>query len=235
MGVGRSAAKALMPVARRTAPVLTSSYVREILERAIDGSGPFKGAAAAADARLVQARGDVEDAVEELIDAHIRMAGVQGFLTNIGGAVTLPVMIPANVTGLALLQCHLVAGIAHLRGYDLDDPRVRNAVMACLLGEEGVHNLIRRKRIPSTPMAIATSPMYDPQLDKRIGTIVTAELWAKITGRRAALMVGRRLPLLGGGVGAFADGLSTYQVGSYAERELRDRRTRRPASTERPA
>ncbi|HYJ68034.1 MAG TPA: EcsC family protein [Nocardioidaceae bacterium] len=229
MGVGRTAAKALMPVARKTAPVVTSSYVREILERAIDGGGPFKGAAGAADARLVQARGDVEDAVRDLIDAHVRMAGVQGFLTNIGGAVTLPVMIPANVTGLALLQCHLVAGVAHLRGYDLDDPRVRNAVMACLLGEDAVHNLVRRKRIPSTPMAIATSPMHDPQLDKRIGTMVTAELWTKITGRRAALMVGRRVPLLGGGVGAFADGLSTYQVGSYAERELRDRRTRRPA------
>jgi hypothetical protein len=229
MGVGRTAAKALMPVARKTAPVLTSSYVREILERAIDGSGPFKGAAAAADARLVQARGDVEDAVRDLIDAHVRMAGVQGFLTNIGGAVTLPVMIPANVTGLALLQCHLVAGVAHLRGYDLDDPRVRNAILACMIGEDGVHLLIRRKRIPSTPMALATSPVHDPQLDKRIGTIVTAELWTRITGRRAALMVGRRVPLLGGGVGAFADGFSTYQVGSYAERELRDRRTRRPA------
>jgi hypothetical protein len=229
MGVGRTAAKALMPVARKTAPALTSSYVREILERAIDGTGPFKGAAAAADARLVQARGDVEDAVQELIDAHVRMAGVQGFLTNIGGAITMPVMIPANVSGLALLQCHLVAGIAHLRGYDLDDPRVRNAALACLLGEDGVHNLVRRKRIPSTPMVIATSPMHDPELDKRIGTMVTAELWAKITGRRAALMVGRRVPLLGGGVGAVADGFSTYQVGSYAERELRDRRTRRPA------
>jgi EcsC protein family len=227
MGVGRSAAKALMPVARKTAPVLTSSYVREILERAIDGTGPFKSAAGAADARLVQARGDVERAVQDLIDAHVRMAGVQGFLTNIGGAVTMPVMIPANVTGLALLQCHLVAGIAHLRGYDLDDPRVRNAILACLLGEDGVSSLVRKKRLPSTPMALATSPVHDPQLDKRIGTFVTAELVAKITGRRAALMVGRRVPLLGGGVGAVADGISTFQVGSYAERELRDRRVRR--------
>jgi EcsC protein family len=229
MGVGRTAAKALMPVARKTAPVLTSSYVREILERSIDGTGPFKGAAAAADARLVQARGDVENAVRDLIDAHVRMAGVQGFVTNLGGAVTLPVMIPANVTGLALLQCHLVAGIAHLRGYDLDDPRVRNAVLACLLGEDGVQLLIRRKRLPSTPMALATSPVYDPQLDKRVGTFVTAELVSRITGRRAALMVSRRVPLLGGGVGAVADGLWTYQVGSFAERELRDRHTRRRA------
>jgi EcsC protein family len=224
MGVGRTAAKALIPVARKTAPALTSTYVREILERAIDGNGPFKGAAAAADARLVQARGDVERAVGDLIDSHVRMAGVQGFLTNLGGVVTLPVMIPANVTGLALLQCHLVAGIAHLRGYDLDDPRVRNAVLACMLGEELVEGLVRRKRLPSTPMALATSPVYDPLLDKRVGTFVTAELVSKITGRRAALMVGRRVPLLGGGVGAVADGLSTYQVGSYAERELRDRR-----------
>jgi len=230
MGVGRTAVKALAPVARKTAPLLTSTYVREILELAIDGTGPFKGAAPAADARLVQARGDVENAVGDLIDNHVRMAGVQGFLTNLGGAVTLPVMIPANVTGLALLQCHLVAGIAHLRGYDLDDPRVRNAIMACLLGKDIVGALIRRKRLPSTPMALATSPVYDAQLDRRIGTIVTAELVSRITGRRAALMVGRRVPLLGGGVGALADGISTYQVGSYAERELRNRRRLRKSS-----
>ena len=37
--------------------------------------------------------------------------------------------IPTNITGLALIQCRMIAGIAHLRGYDLDDPRVRNAIL----------------------------------------------------------------------------------------------------------
>ena len=73
-------------------------------------------------------------------------------------------------------------------------------------------------------MAIATAPAHDPTLDRQIGTEVTAELVAKVTGRGAALVVARRTPLLGGGVGAVTDGFATYQVGKYAKSELRDRR-----------
>ena len=224
MGVGRMAAKGVVPLGKKIAPKVTSGYVREILERAIDGYGPIKAAAASADARLVDAGGDVEDAIEAAIGQHVRYAGVQGFATNLGGGITVAVSIPANVTGLALLQSHLAAMIAHLRGYDLDDARVRNAILACLLGEDSVGDLIKKKKLPGTPMAIATSPVHDPALDTTVGRVVTSELIAKVTGRRAALVVGRRIPLLGGGVGAAADAYSTHQIGSYAREQLRDRR-----------
>ena len=42
----------------------------------------------------------------------------------------------------------MVAGIAHLRGYDLDDPRVRNAILACLLGEDAVKSLVKKRKLP---------------------------------------------------------------------------------------
>jgi hypothetical protein len=38
-----------------------------------------------------------------------------------------------------------------------------------------------------------------------------------------ALMIGRRIPLLGGGVGAVTDAMSTHQIGAYAADELRAR------------
>jgi len=223
MGVASAAAKGLLPVGRNLTPQFTSAYVREVLERAIDGIGPIKSAAAAADARLAEANGDVDNAISTLIETHVRLAGVQGFVTNVGGLLTVALSIPANITGLTLLQCHLVAGIAHLRGYDLRDARVRNAVLACLLGEDTVRELLKHKRLPSSPMALATSPVHDPELDRRIATEVTTEMIAKIGGRRAALLVGRRIPVLGGGVGAVTDGFSTYQIGRYARRELRRR------------
>ena len=224
MGVGRMAAKGMVPLGKKIAPKVTSGYVREILERAIDGYGPIKAAVASADARLVEASGDVEDAIDAAIGQHVRYAGMQGFATNIGGGITLAVSIPANVTGLALLQCHLVAMIAHLRGYDLDDPRVRNAILACLLGDDSVNDLIKKKKLPGNPMAIATSPVHDPELDTTVGRVVTTELIAKVTGRRAALVVSRRIPVLGGGVGAATDAYSTHQIGTYASAQLRDRR-----------
>jgi hypothetical protein len=36
-------------------------------------------------------------------------------------------------------------------------------------------------------------------------------------------LVARRVPLIGGAVGAGSDGWGTYQIGRYAARELKDR------------
>ena len=99
--------------------------------------------------------------MHEVIEFHVRLAGAQGFVTNLGGLVTAAVAIPANITGLALIQCRMIAGIAHLRGYDVHDPRVRNAILVTLLGEESVEDMIKKKKLPAPPMALATATAYD--------------------------------------------------------------------------
>jgi hypothetical protein len=139
----------------------------------------------------------------------------------------MAVAVPANISGVAVLQCHLVAAIAHLRGYDLKDPRVRNAVLACLLGEEGLKLLLKKGSLPSTPMSIATAPAHDPGLDQLIASEVTAALIARVSGRKLATTVARRTPVLGGGIGAASDAFATYRVGRYADRELLARRAPR--------
>ena len=214
----------IRPVTTRTAPNLAANFVRQAFDRAVDGVGPLRGAAASADKQLRDSGGDVDKAVSALIDSHVRLAGLQGFLTNIGGLATLGLTIPANISGLALLQCHLVGGIAHLRGYDLTDPRVRNAVLMCILGEDAVKALVKKHRLPSSPMAIATAPGYDAELDRRIAAEVAGELITRVAGKRTIAIVGRRVPIVGGGIGAVTDGYTTHSVGSYAARELRPRR-----------
>jgi hypothetical protein len=212
------------PIARRSAPGLASGFVRQAFDRAVDGTGPLRGAAAAAERRLSDVDGDVGAAIGSLVDGHVKLAGVQGFVTNLGGVVTMAVAVPANVSGLALLQCHLVGGIAHLRGYDLADPRVRNAVLACMLGRDAVKRIVKKGTLPSSPMAIATAPAHDPSLDDRIATEVGGELLTRVVGKRGAAVLAKKMPLIGGGIGAVTDGYLTYQVGQYAARELRARR-----------
>jgi hypothetical protein len=178
----------------------------------------------AADRQLREQGGDVDRAVHEVIENHVRFAAGQGFATNLGGLVTAAVTIPANITGLALLQCREVAAIAHLRGYDLADQRVRDAILVCILGEDSVRSLVRKKKLPSTPMGIATAPVHDPHLDRIVAAEVTSELLTRVAGKRLAATVGRRVPVLGGLVGAGADGYATWQIGRYADRELLPRR-----------
>ena len=224
MAKAKIAGRIVGPIALRSAPSLASGFVRQAFDRAVDGAGPLRGAADAADRRLREHDADVRAAIGALVDAHVKLAGIQGFVTNLGGVVTMAVALPANVSGLALLQCHMVAGIAHLRGYDLADPRVRNAVMACMLGRDRVKLLVKKGTLPSSPMAIATAPAHDPSLDDRISTEVATEMIARAFGKRGAAAVSRRMPIIGGGIGAVTDGYLTYQIGQYAAKELRSRR-----------
>lgn len=208
----------------KLAPSVASGYVRMVLDRAIDGFGPLRSAAASADTKLVDASGDVEGAITALVRMHTSLAGVQGFVTNLGGLATAAVAVPANVAGVTIVQCHLVAGIAHLRGYDLEDPRVRNAILACMLGESEVASLIKSHRLPSSPMALATSPVHDPLLDERLSREVTSELVGRTAGRRAVTLIARRIPLVGGAVGGSSDAYATWQIGQFTAKELKDRR-----------
>ncbi len=224
--IGRTLAPKLAPQVTSLAPGLTSSFVREALHRAIEGAGPLPPAAAAAEKQLREQKGDVDRAVREVIENHVRYAGAQGFLTNLGGLVTMAVTVPANITGLALIQCRMVAGIAHLRGYDLADARVRNAILATVLGEDAVKALVKRKKLPAPPMALATAPVHDPSIDAVVSAEVGTDLITRVAGKRMATTIARRVPVVGGVVGLGADGYATWQIGRYAARELLPRTKR---------
>ncbi len=224
MGIRRAAANR---AGTALAPKYTGGLARTVLDRAIDGVGPLRSAAASADDRLIQHEGDVERTIASLVRRHAALAGAHGFVTNLGGLATYAATIPANVVGVMLVQCHLVAGVAHLRGYDLDDPRVRNAILACLLGEDHVKHLVRKKRLPSTPMGLATAPSHAPGVDQLLGREVVSEALARAAGKRAVSFVARKIPIVGGGVAASNDALATWQIGQYATDQLKERRVRR--------
>lgn len=226
MGIGSSVGKRLAPRIPQAAPEMTTGFVREALHRAITGVGPLPAAAATAQRFLDKEDGDVERAISEVIELHVRYAGAQGFVTNMGGLVTVAVAIPANIAGLALIQCRMVAAIAWLRGHDLDDPRVRNAVLVCLLGEDAVATMVKRRKLPAPPMALATAPVHDPDLDPVVAAEVASELITRVAGKRLATGIARRVPVVGGIVGLGADGFATWRVGRYAGRELLPRSRR---------
>ena len=226
MSLAKRVGKNLAPKVTLVAPKITAGFVQQALDRAIRGVGPLDGAAMLAEKQRDEHKGDVDKAIKDIIEIHVRLAGAQGFLTNIGGLVTMPVAVPANIAGLALIQCRMVAAILHLRGYDLDDKRTRNGIMASLLGEERMLAMIKKKKLPGTPMAVATAPVYDEHLSLVTANEVAGEIITRMAGKRIAFTVGRRVPVVGGLVGAGTDGFSTWQIGRYVDREFLPRNRR---------
>jgi uncharacterized protein (DUF697 family) len=222
--VGRRIATAISPVANLVTAQGAGGALRQLLEIAIDGYGRLPSAKSAAARHLQKQGGSADEAISSIIDHHVRLASAQGFVTNIGGLAMLPIAIPANITGVATVQVRMVAAIAHLRGYDLNDNRVRTALVMCLMGGEQVAEHIAEGTLPTSPLAVATAPIFDPELDRLVAEEVLTDLAARIGGKNVALAIVKRVPLMGGGVSAVMDGIATYQIGRYASGELVRRR-----------
>jgi uncharacterized protein (DUF697 family) len=222
--VRRRIATVISPVADLVTVHGAGGTLRHVLEIAIDGYGRLPSAKTAAARHLQRQAGSVDEAISSIIDHHVRLASAQGFVTNIGGVAMLPVAIPANITGVAIVQIRMVAAIAHLRGYDLNDNRVRTSLVMCLMGGEQVAKHIAEGTLPTSPLAVATAPIFDPELDRLVADEVVTDLAARIGGKNVALAIVKRVPLMGGGVSAVMDGFATYQIGHYATGELVRRR-----------
>jgi len=229
----RVATAALGRLPRLAQPHLTSTMVR-LIDSAIDGFPSFPAAKTIA-AKALERGGDPDRGVELVIRRHLGLASAQGFLTNIGGIVSALIGIPANLTGIVLVQIRLVACLAHLYGYNIDDARVRTAIAMCVLGEPELNRLLAAGLLPSTPLAVATSPVYDPRLHAYVADRVLDRLLRQSGGKGLAGMIVRRTPILGGGVGSVADLIDTERVSRCARTQLVRRRPVGVGSTCHPA
>ena len=100
---------------------------------------------------LRESDGDVDKAVASVVKTHVGLAAGEGFVTNLGGLTTAPATIPANIAGLALLQCRMVATIAQLRGYDSSEDAVfKVGPYLFRPSAKQLHDPLRNKRIRLT-------------------------------------------------------------------------------------
>ena len=225
MALASNIGKSLIAAAPALAPAAVGGLLRRIVDAAINGTGPLPAARTSAGHHLEKHAGDVEKAIDALVYQHVAMGGAQGFVTNLGGFATAVASIPANLTGVAVVQSRMVACIAHLRGYDLDDSRVRAALLMTLLGRNEVDELVGQGVLPSTPMGVATSPALDAALEQQIAEKVVTSLMARIGGKQTVAFIGKRIPVIGGGVGGIADGYTTLAISRYARQQFVSRRT----------
>ncbi len=147
------------------------------------------------------------------IDHWIRVAttqaGAAGFVTNLGGVLTLPVALPANFLGTAAVQMRLIAKIASARGYDLQSEEVKAFVFACLLGNAAIDAL--------KDAGIRIGMRMGPALLLKLNQTVLSRLVARL-GAAGAVNMTKVVPLLGGVIGGGLDAASTRVVGRMAKR-----------------
>ncbi len=153
-------------------------------------------------------RGASRQRAEAMIGRHVALAGGTGFVTGLGGWLTMPVTIPADLVGVALLQLHMAASCAVLAGYDLEDPDTRTTVVQCLLKTDGEPNAEKEEVLNRVAVKLA---------EKGIRSIAKASfIWsAAAAGRRIGGRIARGVPFLGGAIGAVSDAYNTRTVAHH--------------------
>ncbi len=181
-----------------------TSLVGRLIDLGIDGLGPLSSAQKVADSARVGAKDD-EKAIDDVASGARKQAAAGGFVTGLGGFFTLPVSLPANVLGFYVIATRTVAAIAALRGYDLDDKRVRASVLVVLTGQDasgvlskvgvggagGIVNRMLSSRVPPNTLML---------VQKGVGFRLLAQ-----AGKGVLSRFGRLVPLAGGFIGAGSD------------------------------
>lgn len=163
----------------------------------------------------LQHNASVEDAAKDMINKQVIKCTTSGFITNLGGVITLPVTIPANVGSVMYVQMRMIACAAYMAGYDVHTDQVQTLVYACLagvsvmevakkagikIGQKGLENLI--DKIPGKVLIA---------INHKVGFRMLTKF-----GETGAINLGKAIPVVGGVIGGGFDFIDTKFIGNRA-------------------
>lgn len=183
-------------------------------DKAIDGVPGLDSAEDLASSYLAESA-DLEEQVNSLIRWQNAKSATSGFINGLGGAILMPVTIPANITSVMYVQVRMIAAIAKMGGYDLRDDRVKTLVYTCLCGNaaKGIAKELGIK--VGTKVTEQAIKNISREVIVKINQAVGFRLVTKF-GEKGVINLGKAIPLVGGVVGATFDSVSTNTIGNVA-------------------
>lgn len=184
-------------------------------------------------ARVARLRGDHPDLDRRKL-AHHAVVTLGRLVAGSGAVSAIPAVLPgpgtavevgaaiSDISFLTTSQVELILVIAHIYGHPLDDHQGRRLDVLLTFGvDAGLVTLrrdgtlaIRGTRYGREEIRSAGATGLAERINRRLATQVVARL----ARRRAHVLLGRELPLLGIGVAAGYNHRSTHKVGAAAIR-----------------
>ena len=199
-------------------PTLTQNAILRILDWAYENAleGPTGIDSAYELARDYQ-KGDASplEQVNSLIRWQNTKAATSGFVTGVGGLITLPVAVPANISSVLFVQVRMIAAIAVMGGHDVHEDRVKTLVYVCLAGN-AAKEIVRRTGIEvGRKLTVSAIKSITRETLVAINRAVGFRLLTKF-GKKGVINLGKAVPIVGGVIGATLDAVSTNAVGNVA-------------------
>ena len=183
-------------------------------DKAINGVAGLDSASELAESYMARDSSN-KDKANSLIRWQNTKAGTSGFLTGLGGIVTMPLTLPANITSVIYVQIRMIAAIAHIGGHDVKDDRVKSLVYACLAGNAAKDILKDIGIVVGTKLTTSAIKNISGKTIVAINQKVGFRLLTKF-GEKGAINLGKAVPLVGGLIGGTFDTVTTNTIGNIA-------------------
>lgn len=158
---------------------------------------------------------DIDTAAKKFINYQIAKCTTSGFLAGLGGIITLPVTIPANVSSVLYVQMRMIAGLAYMGGYDTDSDQVQTLVYACLAGIS-VDQILKQAGIKfGNKFAMAMVKKIPGEVLAKINQKVGFRFITKF-GTKGIINLGKAVPAVGGVIGGGFDFIETKAIANRA-------------------
>jgi hypothetical protein len=195
------------------------ALVKWLADHAIDGVRPLSSAQDLATGYLRnQSYRTHRDRIDALINWETSKNFTSGFVTGLGGLLTLPFALPAGFAASWVIQARMAAVIARIYGHDLHSERIRTLVVATLVGDSiaeiATASGIRVGSGVAKAVADRVSRRGLIEFSRRVGSRLL-----RMAGQKSSVKLMKGVPLIGGIAGGTLDAVGCRVVGKHA-REL---------------
>jgi len=192
--------------------------VNWITQKAIEGVPPLSSAEHLAQEYLIdESYSSCASRIDSLINWETTKNFTSGFVTGLGGILTLPVAVPAALGSSWVLQARMAGAVARICSHDLNEDRVRTLVLLSLVGNSGkevvkkagitLANKLTQKAFQKVPGKVLI------EINKRVGFRLLTK-----AGEKGIVNLAKMVPIAGGIVGGAFDAAACRTVGYSAKR-----------------
>ncbi len=199
---------------------ITEKDMKDILEKlyvqSLDGIDKVSEPVEELARDYLEKHDSVDEAARSFMQNQIAKCSVSGFVTGLGGILTIPVSVPANIGSVLYVQMRMIACLAYMGGYDVRSQEVKMMQYACLAG-------VSLNRIIKELGKKVGNERVDKLLDKipessvpTISQKIYSQLALKTGAKVGSGTIGKAIPLLGGIVNGALDYVETKALADRA-------------------
>lgn len=152
-----------------------------------------------------------ELACKAMIKNQIFKCTTSGIISGFGGAVTIPISLPANITSVLYVQMRMIACTAYMAGFQLNSDQTQTFVYACLAGI-AVNELVKQAGIK---LGIKFTNGLIKKIPGKVLTKINQKVGFRLItkfGSKGIINLGKLVPGVGAIIGGGLDFIETKTI-----------------------